>query len=464
MPNQPTTTFILGAGFSHYAGLPLQSDFTKDLLAARDFDEGPSKSLVNFLSKFVHLAFDHARTAPAQFWPQLEDIFTCIDLSANSGHHLGPNLSPSELRTVRRALISRIIRTLAQDYNAAEKTRGTEWQALDAFLEQVVSPNSSFISLNWDTVLEQRLSELFPSLPYSYGSTANAADFSSSNDHIATVSANMTSAVPIVKMHGSINWLYCDNCQRCFWFPPSKWPQIANQLLSPREWTDIDPTRTHHAKQYKCNRCQGVFLSTRIATFSYRKALDFPMFHRSWLYAEQLLRKADTWVFIGYSLPAADYEFKHLLKRIQLSKRRKIDFVVVTGGPIKMAEQTSSNYQKFFWRKHKEGPKRFPSRTNREIGRINQRNLTKNKTGLPRAENPKAAPAVESAERFRPPPASPNFHTFHNPFEYTTNTHSPNSAFHATLHRDRRNQPPAPRPARRFPAPIFLAIFHRIAL
>jgi hypothetical protein len=44
------------------------------------------------------------------------------------------------------------------------------------------------------------------------------------------------------------------------------------------------------------------------------------MFERSWLSAERLLRQAKKWVFIGYSLPAADYEFKHLLKRVQLSR------------------------------------------------------------------------------------------------------------------------------------------------
>ena len=80
--------FILGAGFSTYAGLPLQREFTAALLKGRDFNKGPSKALVDFLSLFIHDTFDHSKIAGPKFWPELEDIFTSIDLSANTGHHL----------------------------------------------------------------------------------------------------------------------------------------------------------------------------------------------------------------------------------------------------------------------------------------------------------------------------------------------------------------------------------------
>jgi hypothetical protein len=89
-------------------------------------------------------------------------------------------------------------------------------------------------------------------------------------------------------------------------------------------------------------------LTTRIATFSFLKALDFPMFERSWLSAERLLRSAEKWVFIGYSLPGADYEFKHLLKGVQLSRRQPPEFVVITGESETDSEYTYLNYQRFF--------------------------------------------------------------------------------------------------------------------
>jgi hypothetical protein len=80
------------------------------------------------------------------------------------------------------------------------------------------------------------------------------------------------------------------------------------------------------------------------------KALDFPMFEKSWLSAEYLLRQAPKWTFIGYSLPAADYEFKHLLKRVQLSRVKPPEFVVITGGTPEQTKSTYANYQRFFGR------------------------------------------------------------------------------------------------------------------
>src|SRR5262249_52566192 len=89
---------------------------------------------------------------------------------------------------------------------------------------------------------------------------------------------------------------------------------------------------------------------SRIATFSYRKALDFPMFQKSWFAAEDLLRNAKKWVFIGYSLPAADYEFKYLLKRVQLSRKDHPEIMVVSGGNAKGVRLAYNHYRRFFGR------------------------------------------------------------------------------------------------------------------
>jgi hypothetical protein len=75
------------------------------------------------------------------------------------------------------------------------------------------------------------------------------------------------------------------------------------------------------------------------------------MFHKSWLSAEHLLRNASTWIFIGYSLPGADYEFKYLLKRTQLARNEALRLIVITGGEPEKAKETYRNYQRFFGRR-----------------------------------------------------------------------------------------------------------------
>ena len=171
------------------------------------------------------------------------------------------------------------------------------------------------------------------------------------------------SSVPIVKIHGSANWLYCDNCRQLFWFHPDQSRRIADQLVRKDDLARIRAVLPKKAKyvekaivdllsqpQVKCLCSDKVALGTRIATFSYRKALDFPMFQKSWLAAEELLRSASSWIFVGYSLPAADFEFKYLLKRVQLSRRNRPRFVVISGGNNQDIRRTYNNYRRFFGR------------------------------------------------------------------------------------------------------------------
>jgi hypothetical protein len=61
------------------------------------------------VQSFVQIPLIISQARISNFGP-IKDIFTCIDLSANTGHHLGPKYSPADLRSVRRGLIVRIIR------------------------------------------------------------------------------------------------------------------------------------------------------------------------------------------------------------------------------------------------------------------------------------------------------------------------------------------------------------------
>ena len=111
----PGNLVIVGAGFSWNAGLPLASTFTNELLNLRGLRlDGPSARQVKFIREFVDRVFGEGARRSADEWPELEDIFTLVDLSANTGHHLGTVYSAADLRVVRRAIIVRMIRMLSQ--------------------------------------------------------------------------------------------------------------------------------------------------------------------------------------------------------------------------------------------------------------------------------------------------------------------------------------------------------------
>ena len=319
------TIYLLGAGFSSYAGIPLQKDFAKDILRGGTFgDDQPSRIIVDALETFVTKVF-HRSSGREDTWPDWEDLFTCVDLSANTGHHLGPRYDPRRLRTIRRAILSRIIRMLEQRYKKAlnDVSKGELLQLLDQFLAAIDLSTSAFVSLNWDTVLELRLMKQHTNLQFDYGPHVTPARFVSNRDSRITVDGRDPSRrrVNIAKIHGAINWLYCDNCRCQFSFPANRTGSVATQLMQKRDWLTLRPKAKKHPKsgRWRCSIC-GVFLGTRIATFSYRKVLDSPILSKTWFHAEDLLRRADNWVFVGYSLPDADFEFKYMLKRIEVSR------------------------------------------------------------------------------------------------------------------------------------------------
>jgi hypothetical protein len=343
--------FIVGAGFSWHAGLPLTTEFTQSLLDVAKLKlDGPSALIVQFLQKFVDDTFGHDPGSDPKGWPELEDLFTCIDLSANTGHHLGRKYSPSYLRTVRRALIVRLIRMLRQNYTRGRKRADTNWSAIEDFFSSVVTYNCAFLSMNWDTVIEEGLKRTQKISSFEYGCEASPVVLDKTKSpHCLIRAATTAGGVNILKPHGSANWLYCDACRRVYWLPPAMTQWIVGQLFRKSDWRIVKDVIGRSAESplpVACPDCSASSLGTRLATFSYRKALDFPMHERSWDSAERLLRVADTWNFIGYSLPAADFEFKFLLKRVQLSRTTPPSIVLITGGIG--AAATEASYRKFF--------------------------------------------------------------------------------------------------------------------
>jgi hypothetical protein len=342
--------YIVGAGFSRNAGLPLATEFTQKLLDIAGLRaDGPSAILVECMRSFVNDVFGDGRPIRPEDWPQLEDLFTTIDLAANTGHNLGCRYSASDLRTIRRALILRLMRMLRMCYRARQRAPDAAWNFMAEFCRDVAIDRSAFLSMNWDTVIEDRLFEEQGIQEVNYGCSAIPAVFRKSAVQLKGVPAP-PKPVEILKPHGSVNWMYCDACSRLYWFPPRDTEKIAARLFKDNDGLVVERLISKRPKPpiaaALCPGCGAQALGTRFATFSYRKALDFPMHYATWIRAEELLHAARTWIFIGYSMPAADYQFKHLLKRVQLSRRVPPEYLVVT--KALPGDTTVDNYRRFF--------------------------------------------------------------------------------------------------------------------
>jgi hypothetical protein len=302
------TAFVLGAGFSKESKLPTTREFSNFLLDptfAGELDEAITAAIKEFLRR----CFLWNENDPL---PTFEDIFTMIDISAGTGYNLGRAFTPKLLRAVRRMLIWRLFSIL--DLRFAYSSNTTK--ILDRF---ILKPNTAhFVVLNWDIVLEKHL--------YNYMSDA-AVDYCV--DIAPWDGVNLPAeprTVGITKIHGSSNWVYCDNCRSLFFGQQGKLALDIRAGLNKADFRLFNEAFTDtifdHAiglapRTRNCRKCRCA-VGPHIATFSFRKSFRTHGFTSSWLAAEQILTQAKQWIFLGYSLPDADFEFKSLLKTCQL--------------------------------------------------------------------------------------------------------------------------------------------------
>ena len=125
-------------------------------------------------------------------------------------------------------------------------------------------------------------------------------------------------------MHGSSNWVYCETCTKIYYDLFRKlalhervgiFQSDFNLFNGNNSLLSLD--MSHGIR--KCPNCGNKTLASHIATFSYKKSYRTFAYPIIWHNAQTSLSESDEWIFIGYSLPDSDYEFKHMLKASELS-------------------------------------------------------------------------------------------------------------------------------------------------
>jgi hypothetical protein len=338
---EPFTAFIVGAGFSKCSGLPVQNEFSA-LLLSEEFDGDLDKTITDALQEFLRVAFGWQKDRPL---PALEDIFTYIDLAAGTGHNLGiRKYTPKVLRAIRRMAIYRIFSVLDRRFSYSSE--------IETLLRESCpreNPCCAFVVLNWDIVLEKHIRRIFPMVPIDYRCFCF--------DWYTRKATSIGHGIPICKMHGSSNWVYCDNCKSLFFDLEQKLPlrtkaglikadfRLLDERFSDRKFDDalgIAP------EERNCKFCEFP-VSSHIATFSYRKSFRTHAYPSVWYHAERLLADSNHWIFIGYSLPEADFELKQLLKSASLRMQHRRTKVKKAIDVIVLKDLgTQEKYARFF--------------------------------------------------------------------------------------------------------------------
>jgi hypothetical protein len=354
--DQEKVVYILGAGFSIPAGAPPQAEILSDIfkLKAQAGRVRKAKAkLRKFLKEDLRIALDDVAQVA------LEDVYTPIDRCIADGTALRSH-SPADLAKLREdlgylisvaishriaenqgtspfstAYIHEFARYLAKKASKrAELARGEH----DSWRAKEYDP-FSIISLNWDILLDNALHHALnyihpdPVRDYDpFGVVDYCCYVSSLDAGDPRIRSGLWSLgcrgynVKLLKLHGSMNWLKCPNCQRLFIAFGDK-AQILERVGSE-----------------SCRHCLNSGYDNKLADSlvmpTFLKDLSNFQIKLVWQNAGVELMEARRLVFIGYSLPHADFEFRQLLSRM-VHKDAAIDVVLYEGS----GEEGKRRYQ-----------------------------------------------------------------------------------------------------------------------
>lgn len=163
----------------------------------------------------------------------------------------------------------------------------------------------------------------------------------------------------ILKLHGSINWLFCQK-ESCVSYNKVFIGTLKHTVLSGE-----DDTGTVEVEQKKCLECSAP-LRPLIVPPTWGKALEQEMLKDAWKQAFKVLSDAETLVSIGYSLPDADPKVRELL-HIGLTSANLRQAMVVVGND----DKTSNRWTRFFRESWKEYRLAVRMQNFEELGREN---------------------------------------------------------------------------------------------
>ena len=320
-PEYMKIAIIFGAGASAAEGAPIQRRLLIDALETFS-NEKAMRRVAQFLERVFltdTVTYDNA--------PTFEEVLTLIDMFLEKRETLSSEYGEEELLRIRKDLIYSLWRVLE---DRLEDPPGIHKKLVSkVFLERKFDPtNITFLSLNYDRLLDDALLALKEQGVY----MDYVIDFRNPEEEWSPPLPGK--GVPFLKLHGSLNWLYCPTC--------------STVRLTPGESVE-----KYLLRGEVCEK-DGSDQQVLLVPPSWHKEYVNPYFVAIWHRAERELRQVGKVVFIGYSLPESDIQVRYLLGK-SLYRREEADrpevlAVLGRGGESAHFIQVRDRYLRFFGR------------------------------------------------------------------------------------------------------------------
>ena len=237
----------------------------------------------------------------------LEDVFTSFDKTIIAGEYL-EGYSHHRLDAIRQS----ITRMFTYYFTRRLSQHDYSTQSYTSFLRYVNAQKSQvgIITTNWDSLLET----YFEKHKLDYNLCLNEPYYRFDDKRKNNQS---NKGIKYIKIHGSINWFYCLNCGTLSIIEKNAHPNFLFDDNSEEECTVC---------HLKPNRDE-ILLQPAIITPTMLKSIGNQLYRNLWTAAQRELMTATKVIFLGYSFPMADFEFRYLLQR-NINHNAQIDVVL----------------------------------------------------------------------------------------------------------------------------------------
>ena len=300
----PSTVVVLGAGATKACAGPLTNEILPELfLNKADF---PNASALVELEQFLAQNFHVGPGAAKEDYPGLPLLMSLIDMAVGRRQAFHPDWDLDRITRLRHSVELGIFDLL--EWRLQKAPTNNHYGLLSVLFPAPDEPR--VISLNYDLIIDAAM--MF------YG---EAGALPTSLDRFPDYGCDISTEVyrrtagrfgTLLKLHGSLNWLYCGTCQRLDIGASAS--RLYLKALTKLIGSGHRLEDFYDGSTRGCAGC-GTALHALLVAPSHLKNYGNPHLTQVWYRAEQLLREADRAVFVGYSLPDDDVEVVYLLKR-----------------------------------------------------------------------------------------------------------------------------------------------------
>ncbi|MCL6088719.1 MAG: hypothetical protein M1530_00960 [Candidatus Marsarchaeota archaeon] len=294
-----SVVYVLGAGCSAEDGAPLINDF---------FEKGFSK--LEHVPRAQRIKDFREKYLPGS---NIEEFFDYIDFRSSID-------SESTDKSIRSDLIYFISKTIEETLPYGQSKIYSQFQK--NFIK-TVPIKKTFISFNWDILLDNVILKAFIDDGNSTLKLSNGINYCESFRLIETPQTigDSNGLNPLLKLHGSLNWLFCQSCEIKYFAYGGKIGVVAQE------------------NSISCPKCGFAYpLDPIIVPPSFNKYGNIQLLKKVWLKAFLEISRASALFLMGYSFPEGDTMFQTLF-RSALSKNKRL-----RNKPIKI---NIINYKKY---------------------------------------------------------------------------------------------------------------------